>query len=201
MNWLCKLLGHKFRYIKPWFYCERCDLIIHNPRVGFTGIPPHASTHADGGADEIAMQLDPATMNADGHISIICLDVASVGDGIWTRTVNSSQILGFFLYNSSNADGNNVSWNITLSKGTYSMTALFRRGPNNGIVDIDIGTTEVHSEDTYHTSTSYNWRATATGISIASSGRTTIRARVDGKNASSGGYYCEITAIILWRTA
>jgi len=32
-HWLCRLLGHRFRYVKPWFFCERCGLHIHNTRI------------------------------------------------------------------------------------------------------------------------------------------------------------------------
>jgi hypothetical protein len=37
-HWLCRLLGHRFRYVKPWFFCERCGLHIHNSRISVSPI-------------------------------------------------------------------------------------------------------------------------------------------------------------------
>lgn len=59
-NWICRILGHSFKYLKPWFICARCGLHIHNPYPpqGTGAAAAHAGTHIQGGADPIIAALD-----------------------------------------------------------------------------------------------------------------------------------------------
>lgn len=80
-KWICRVQGHNFEYLKPWFICKRCGHFIHNtyPPQGRIATPgttdhddlinvtgdqhhdeDHQARHVDGGADEINTPLDTA---------------------------------------------------------------------------------------------------------------------------------------------
>lgn len=136
----------------------------------------------------------------EGRITILPWDYDSIGQGTWVLTLIASQILNGWLNNDSNADGDNISYRLYLTAGTYTLRVVGRKHTICGIVDVDIDAVEVASFDLYGALT-YNVVFSQTGITIASDGLKTLKLRVDGKNASSSAYYASISAIALWRTA
>lgn len=120
------------------------------------------------------------------------------GTWVWASSVN--YIFHFAFYNSSNADGNQVNYKVYLSKGTYTLKVLWNRGTSQGIVDVYIDAVEVDSWDNYGT-TLNNQTHTKTDIEIRSAGVKTLSFQVDGRHASSSGYYFTFQMISLYRTA
>lgn len=161
----------------------------------------HHARHEGGGADELTGQFNAATMNSAGHITILPFAYQVIGAGTWTFTALSGQFLSGPFFNSSGADLDNITYNVYLAAGTYTLRLLGAQYTSSGIVDIDIDAAEVGSVDQYASSNTPNHIYTVTNISIAASGAHTIKVRVDGKNASSSGYRAALGAICLWRTA
>lgn len=137
----------------------------------------------------------------EGHITIFGINYNSIGQGTWGLFGDVNQLCSGVLYNSSNANGDNVSFNVYLAAGTYVLRILCFTSSYQGINDYDIDATEVASFDLYSLATAYNVLKTQTGIVIATSGLKTIKLRVHGKNGSSLGFYANFTTLALWRTA
>lgn len=156
-------------------------------------------------ATHAALSIPHPNLDTKGMFQFIPLaGLGTVGQGTWTSTPYA--VIGYhYLYNTSVADGDNISFETYLDKGTYSLNILFLRNTDKGILKIDIGPTggvltEVASIDTYGGALN-NVSDTTTSISIATAGRKTLRLRVDGKNGSSSGYGVFTQIITLWRTA
>lgn len=137
----------------------------------------------------------------EGHITILPINYASIGQGTWVLAIEDVKYLQGVFYNTSNTNGDNISYKAYLAAGTYSLRLLLMTNANGGIIDVDIDGGEVASFDSYSGSAAQNVFFNATGITVAVSGLKTLRFRVDGKNASGTDYYAWLTAIALWRTA
>ena len=139
--------------------------------------------------------------NNSGHIIILPLDYSVIGQGTWVLSGSADRYFYFSFLNTSNADGDNLSYNAYLTKGTYSLILVADKYYSRGIVDIDIDGVEVASFDCYNASALNNVRFIETNIVILSNGLKTIKLRIDGKNASSSDYYFEFGYLALFRTA
>jgi hypothetical protein len=136
----------------------------------------------------------------EGHIPIFPWAYVSIGQGTWAFQHNASMAYQSQWFNTSNADGDNISYAVSLAKGTYTLKILGYRATNRGICDVDIDEDEVAEIDTYGAADeNHIW--SQTGITISSSGLKTLKLRIDGKNASSTDYYISISMMVLYRTA
>uniref|UniRef100_A0A6M3IG29 Uncharacterized protein n=1 Tax=viral metagenome TaxID=1070528 RepID=A0A6M3IG29_9ZZZZ len=142
-----------------------------------------------------------AGRSGEGHITILGGSYNVVGQGTWAWTILTTGILNAIWSNSSNGNGDNVSYQVYLAKGTYTLVASCAKGPNRGIVDVDIDASEVASFDLYAAGYSLSNRLSQASIAVATSGLKTLKWRVDGKNVSGTDYYCPFHYIALWRTA
>jgi len=161
----------------------------------------------DDGADETLVR--PSDWNADhtggsagaGHITILPYNYDSIGQGTWMTNLNAAHYTYGMFYNSPGNDGDNLLYKVYLAAGTYTILFYCHTESNRGITDVDIDAVEVASFDLYSATSVSNVRMVATGIVVASDGLKTLKFRVDGKNASSDGYYMSFHYIALWRTA
>lgn len=142
-----------------------------------------------------------AGVPGEGHISIIPISYNSIGQGTWVIFTWTSQALNLLFYNSTAADGDNISYKVYLDAGTYTLAFFSAYSPDAAIVDFDIDAVEVASFDCYAAGDTPNQRDIQTGIAIASAGLKTLRMRADGHNPSSSAYKIKATYIALWRTA
>lgn len=181
----------------------------HDPEDGSdpldSGAPSDIGVaNAEGAAHALARQghvHDIAGQAGEGHIFILPLSYVSIGQGTWITAISAGIFFAAQFYSSDVANGDNISYQVYLAKGTYTLMFLCRQGPNMPIVDFDIDAGEVASFDLYHVNDTSENRRTQTAIGVATSGLKTLKLRVDGKHASSGGYWCFFQCIILWRTA
>jgi len=144
---------------------------------------------------------DNSISDTHGRIEILPYAYSSVGQGTWALIINAAYLFCGYIYNTSHTDGDNISYDIYLDAGTYTLCVLHSTINNCGILDVDIDATEVDTFDCYSAAPVVNVKATQTGIVIASAGRKTLKLRVDGKHASSSDYYAVVNWISLWRTA
>lgn len=142
-----------------------------------------------------------AGLNGEGHITIIPINPAAVGQGTWTNQTNTSTLLNLWFYNSSGGNGDNCSFQVYLAKGTYTLQILATTKGDYGILDVDFDAAEVASFDLYSAATTYNVVKEQASITVTESGLKTLKLRVDGKHASSIGYLAAISLISLHRTA
>jgi len=138
----------------------------------------------------------------EGHITILPFNYNAIGQGTFVFLIASSSWGCGFYYNSSAADLDNISYQVYMGAGTYTLRILCMKSSAGAIVDIDIDGVEVASVDMYGAAPGEeNQLLSATNIVVATAGLKTIRVRADGKNAGSSGYQMRITSITFWRTA
>ncbi len=139
----------------------------------------------------------------EGHIILIPAFYNSIEQGTWAT---GGLDTGYYptngaFYNSSSANGDQLTLKAYLAAGTYSMRHYYYKGPDAAIVSLTIDAVEVLSLDCYAAGASKANISTTTGIVIASSGLKAFAIKANGKNASSASYIMQINAIALWRTA
>jgi len=137
-----------------------------------------------------------------GDITRNCPNYSAIIQGTWVRfSSNASQTSGFFMYNSSNTDLDQVDYKISLEKGTYTFDLITMMNTNCPILDVLIDGVSAGTKDLYSASVVYNSLQTITGIVVTTSGLKTLSLKVNGKNASSTGYYLNLSYFTLFRTA
>ncbi len=138
----------------------------------------------------------------EGHITILPFSYQSIGQGTWSFAIDNLQMLNLVISNTASlADGDNISWNVYLAVGTYTLLLLYYKSSSHGILDIDLAGGEIGSIDQYAAGTTRNQLYTIAAIGVVAAGIQTLTCRVDGKHGSSSNYKVIIAAIMMWRTA
>lgn len=189
-----------------WLYAARYNELKKELRAALIelgGLPKGSDANVTARLDRIQAELDaiPPPDPGEGHIEIIPPSYISIGQGTWVFTTSAANWFYGALTHTPANDGDNLSWKVYLAAGTYTLFIMNTTSNTMGIIDFDIDAVEVASFDLYTVGLVHNARRTETGIVIASSGLYTLKLRVDGKNASSGGYNVWQQLITLWRTA
>lgn len=125
----------------------------------------------------------------------------SITSGEFVHAPDANYYCNAKFYNSSNNDGDQVDYEIYLGAGTYTFKLLHAKNTNFGIIKLLVDDVEKGSIDSYAASAELNVISTITGVEIASSGVKTVSLKIDGKNGSSTGYYLNISAIYIYKTA
>lgn len=176
----------------------------------------HASRHIPGGADPMrwtankillggGVGADPTLVDmpdsGEGHITILPYSYSAIGQGTWAISIGATEFLNGLWHNTTKNDGDNISYNVYLDAGTYTLGMLCLKVADAGIVDLDVDAVEVASFDLYDAGTVRNSWQTQAAIAVATAGLKTLRVRLHGKNASSTDYRAFFSYITLWRTA
>lgn len=146
--------------------------------------------------------------NVSGYFRQFWQKQGTVVQGTWAWYTDAFQTdyatvtgeaAGYYL-NSSAGNLDEYKWaNIFLAPGTYKLTIAHNKGANAGIIEILFGTTSLGTIDTYGSPPTYNLIDTIT-FTITSPTTADLRYRVNGKNASSAGYYIEFARLQLEKT-
>lgn len=144
--------------------------------------------------------VDSLPTNTQGRVEIMPWAYSSIGAGTWAWETDAGGALNGYGTNTSKADLDNISYDIFLDKGTYTLVIFTLKSGDEAILDVDIDGTEVASEDLFTTPASRNYLMTQADISIAAAGRKTLKIRADGKNAGSSAYAIRLHTIALVRT-
>lgn len=92
------------------------------------------------------------------------------------------------------ADGDAFTQSFFLEAGTYTFTVVGYTDINRGKLDWYIDNVLIASgEDWYSASGTYNVVKTHTNISVTGNGRHVLKGVINGKNASSSGYFYTLT--------
>lgn len=131
-----------------------------------------------------------------------------------TNTVDTS-----CLYNgrhsSSGAQNDLIVYDVVLAAGTWTLEIMTLKASNMGIITASLSTdgssftaidaspylASASTFDCYSAGTTYNNRVSATGITIATTGRYALQLKMATKNASSSNYLGQIQHVRLRRTA
>ncbi len=126
------------------------------------------------------------------------IDESTVTVGAANATVNdSSQIYGFYTYPSTSANGDTFTISFVLASGTYTFSILGITSTNYGKIDWYIdGVSVISAQDWYSSSVIYNVIKTAS-VTVSGDGYHTLKAVINGKNASSTSFNYVLTKVWL----
>lgn len=93
-----------------------------------------------------------------------------------------------------------IEWPVTLPAGTFRLDFIYLRGPNQGIATFKLDSTTLGTVDMYNAGSTNNVVGSVTGF-VVTDGSYTLQLSMATKNASSAGYQCTTTGIMLRRTA
>lgn len=102
---------------------------------------------------------------------------------------------------STGTQNDEVSWEIPLGAGTWSIEMLHTTNNNRGIYSVQIDGVEVGTIDGYSASAVRNVKSTLTGIAVATSSLHVLKLKMATKNASSSQYRGSVILVSLLRTA
>ena len=126
----------------------------------------------------------------------------SVGQGTWVLSRNENYTGDWYYRNSTEADGDNITFKVALQRGTYTLRIYVAKNSGACILDVDLGGTEIASEDLYTgAGTDYDYIMEQTSITVSASGVKDLKLRADGKNGASANYGINFVKIELIRTA
>lgn len=156
---------------------------------------PYASK-GDKGEDGL-----PGKNAASGHITIIPHNYSSIGQGTWLWYPYSSHIMCGTFANLVNDDlGDNISYKIDLSPGTYSIAVLCSKRAQGAVVSFDLDGQEIFNFDTYYPTTINNFVEKKEGIVVTEPGLKTLTVTVIDKAQGSSHFRFLFQNIALWRT-
>lgn len=155
-------------------------------------IANHAHSHGSDGDD---------IPNIGSHVNVFAGAFPVVGQGNWIVQRNANAYFNMAWINFSYANLDNSTTKTWIPAGTYTLYCYVTKGPNCGILDIDIEGSEKASFDLYYSYAGAAILESQAGIVITTSGLKDLRIRVDGKNASSSSYLVQVSAISMVRTA
>jgi len=139
---------------------------------------------------------------SDGYILIFISAYQSVGQGTWEWAIEPNAILnGLFWNTMARANGDNLTYNIYLAKGTYTIGLFGNTSNGEGIITLSIDGADVADFDRYSAANVRNVLQVDAGNVVAAGGLKTLNVRVNDKNPASADFFVRIQAIIFWRTA
>lgn len=138
----------------------------------------------DNSNDRIVLTLTGSSGGAEEvFVSLVDMRVI-VGNSFSQQT----EVDNFNGYQNPPANGDTVSADFMISAGTYHLYAMRWNASNMGIVDMNIDGVLVGTHDCY-TAAAGNWQLVDYGPVILTAGHHRINSIINGKNASSSGYY------------
>ena len=102
---------------------------------------------------------------------------------------------------SSTAQNDEITWDIVLGAGTWSIELMFVKLNSGGIFSVQFDSVEVGTIDSYLSSTVHNSRSSLIGIVIPKTKKIELKLKMATKNTNSSSYYGVINGIKLIRTA
>lgn len=123
--------------------------------------------------------------------------IQTAGDGSWSFESFSYDLNQDYIYCpliEPSADGDAFTNGFMLAAGTYNFYVLGAGELNNGKIDWYVDNVLIASgQDWYETGPTYNVLKTVSSVSIGGSGRHVLKGVINGKNASSIGYYMPLS--------
>ncbi len=136
----------------------------------------------------------------EGHITILPWNYSAITQGTWVFWATSGQWAGYTFENSTQAQNDQIDYQVYLVAGTYTFVLLAYHQTNSAILTLLIDAASVGTIDTYGAGLA-NQRSTITSISVTTAGLKTVSFKAATKNASSSSYYLWLSAAALFRTA
>jgi len=134
------------------------------------------------------------------NVDLITIDGDAVA-GTWEFFSITSQILMGYLFNTTHANNDQVTFPLVLGKGTYEVSMMYRTFNNRGKLDIALdGNIIINQLDQYSAGDTYNVIHRESAVVIRHPTKT-LSFKVNGKNAASSDYYVNCSLISFRRVA
>jgi len=153
-----------------------------------------------GGYISSTEQIADGVLENGGTYTTIATNPLVVGAGTWTLTYDGAYWGNYFFGNSTNANGDNVSFSTALPAGIYKLQIFCPASYWNPIIDVYIDADKIAAIDTYLSSGNQAKTFEETGIAVATGGVKTIKFTINGKNASASTYRFRMYAFSFIRT-
>lgn len=101
---------------------------------------------------------------------------------------------------SSGVQNDEITWDVVLAAGTWTLDLTYYRAPNRGICSVQFDSVEKGTIDLYG-GLQVNTRVQITGIVVATTAKVELKFKMATKNASSTAYYGTLNGLRLIRTA
>lgn len=135
-------------------------------------------------------------------VDVPLLPTAVATVGTWTAAVDPGALFNGFMANSgAPAQNDEISHDVTLSAGTWSLELLYAGGTNTAIATVLLGGVSIGTINTYRAAFAYNLRTSITGVTVAGTGKKRLTIRAATKDASSTAFRLNLTHLRLTRTA
>lgn len=125
----------------------------------------------------------------------------------FTVAINAAYLFSMLCYQNTGADGDTVVYSALLEAGDYTLRFIHDKANNRGMMD----TYFKHVDDGSYTAieTGFDMYAAGSGVyyvhtatfTVSTSGLQLFKNVINGKNASSSGYYAAMCSIDIYRTA
>lgn len=109
-----------------------------------------------------------------------------------SKSLQTAQYYNIASMQSIAANGDTFTTGFMLKAGTYSFGALGIQHTDRGLIDWYIDNVKVVSLQDWYGATTYNTEKTAS-VTVVGNGYHVLKGIVNGKNASSSGYYIQLT--------
>lgn len=134
------------------------------------------------------------------------VDVDVLSHGVantnWSDNNSTNTCVGGGFLGTVNGNQNNyVEFPVCLSAGTWTCRLVYVKQSDAGIYSVRLDGTEVGTVDAYAASSTKNSVSDITGISVATTGKKTLRLQMATKNASASAYWAYLQRVIWFRTA
>ncbi len=135
----------------------------------------------------------------EGHITILPWHYSAITAGTWSFQLYSAEFF-YGCWTNAGATGNldQIDYKVYFDTGTYTITILARKGPQEAIYDLLLDGASQGTKDQYAVGWSYNVITSWTALAITK-GLRTLSLKANGH--SGADYYVQFQSISIYRTA
>ena len=119
----------------------------------------------------------------------------------WNTIVQDGSYLHAGIKQSSAAQNDEITWDVVLGAGTWSVELFYHAVPNAGIFSIQFDSVEKGTIDGYNSVSTPNTRSSVTGIVVPLTKKIEFKLKMATKNPSSSNYVAGLNDVRLIRTA
>jgi hypothetical protein len=120
--------------------------------------------------------------------------------GTWAGFISAANVADL-VYNSTNAQNDEIDWDLSLEAGTYTLALAYPIGPAQAILTVTLDGVPVGTIDQYNAATVYWNRGKIQGITVPNTGKHRLGFKAATRNGASTGWTIELQRIQLRRTA
>ena len=137
----------------------------------------------------------------DGTNVDLILTDGDVVAGTWVDNIDNGHITNRHLFNTSQANNDEITFDISLGRGTYDVHLLYKTNSSHGKVDVSLDSQVIINQlDTYSAAQVLNVTHEESNV-VLKGGDYKLSLKLNGKNAASSSYFLSVNYISFRRVA